>query len=277
MGFKLKTSALFAASPLTGLATIAGSSSQNPGDAMLSGIPFIGEGFAAQQANNFTASQNSAKMKFEQDSAQKQMEFQKEMSNTEVQRRKADMIAAGINPVLAAGEGAGGASGAMASGSSGSGQMGSGAGSSAQFLKSMMNKEREAATAGIEKTKADTETAKVTKNVQLAQENVLKNSAKNIQQDIKLKQYQEPGAKNQADFERDYGKLNRNTNAILDTAAKGINSANSMKNLINPFSWKNGDYPKGGLKNRSSAKGTKKSMSKTTVIDSKTGEILDQY
>lgn len=259
MGFGLKTIASFAASPLTGASSLLGASgSQNPGDAMLSGIPFIGEGFAAQQANNFTAQQNSAKMKFESDQAQRQMDFQKEMSNTEVQRRKADMIAAGINPILAAGEGASSPSGAMAGGASGSGQMGSGAGNSAMFLKSMMNKEREAATAGIEKTKADTETSKVAKKVQEAQEKVLQNSAKKISNENQMIQYQMPGAKNNAEFEKDYGKANRNTNAILDIISKGANSASSIKDVLNPFSHtfkSSPDYPKPGKLNPSSAAG----------------------
>ena len=62
---------------------------------LLSGIPFVGEGYQARKAQEFSAQQ-----------ASQQMKFQKMMSDTANQRAVADMKKAGLNPILAAGAGA---------------------------------------------------------------------------------------------------------------------------------------------------------------------------
>lgn len=63
-----------------------------------------------QMINQQTAANNA----WSAEQAQKQMDFQKEMSNTAHQREVADLKAAGLNPVLAANQGASSAVGASA-------------------------------------------------------------------------------------------------------------------------------------------------------------------
>lgn len=70
--------------------------------------------YMADKANDFTAQQNA-----------NAMAFAEKMSNTSYQRAKADMLSAGINPLVAYSNGASGAS--TPSGSSGSGAMATGA------------------------------------------------------------------------------------------------------------------------------------------------------
>lgn len=121
----LKKAVGIAASPVNALSggMVGGGST---GSAILSGIPFLGEGFAAQQ-----------KMAFEEAQSAKQMAFQERMSNTAHQRETADLEAAGLNRILSANAGASTPPGSMASGSDASG-----ASSSAQMAKSLINQER---------------------------------------------------------------------------------------------------------------------------------------
>lgn len=71
--------------------------------------------FGATKQRDANEEMARAGMNFESAEALRQMEFQERMSNTSVQRRREDMMAAGINPLLAAGEGASSPAGSMAS------------------------------------------------------------------------------------------------------------------------------------------------------------------
>lgn len=189
--------------------------------ALLSGIPFIGEGFAQQQEQNFNASQSA-----------QQMAFQKMMSDTAHQREVEDLRKAGLNPILS---GTGGAGASTPSGSSASISGKSGAGSSASFLNSMYKKEREMATASIAKVEQDEKTSasqqasnEANKLLTEEQTKVANANAKSLDLDLKLKS---EFTKNEIDFEKNWGEFRRK----LELINAGASTANQFKDLINPF------------------------------------------
>jgi len=80
------------------------------GGALMAGAALYG----ASQQNSANANLNSKNRAFNADQARLNREYQHQMSSTAVRRRVLDMKQAGINPILAAGDGATGTGGAQA-------------------------------------------------------------------------------------------------------------------------------------------------------------------
>jgi hypothetical protein len=201
----------------------------------------------------FQKEENALQRQFQSDQVAQQMGFQRDMSNTAVQRYRQDLAAAGINPILAyGGQGASTPSGASASGSTASGSLAHvsnalGAGISTALQKRQIDASVKQMEENNKKIRADTETAQaMTDNLRsssdlnhfkmytedalrdkaIADAAASRHSARNMAVQNQLLGYQLPTAKLQADFD----------SSALASANKYLNGAkpvaSSAKSLI---------------------------------------------
>lgn len=201
------------------------------GSAILSGIPYIGDSFAAQQQQQFESGEAATARDFSNQQALRQMQFQERMSNTAHQRQIEDMKKAGLNPILSAGAGASTPSGA------------SGATVSAKGTKAQGGKSSDLATSLIkgEHNKISSETAKNDTQANLNTEQVKKvkldqqvsaNTAKKIEADTQSQNMQNIIRAGEADFEKDWGKYERNSRKFLNLLNQATHSAKDVGSIF---------------------------------------------
>ena len=227
------------------------------GSAILSGIPYIGDSFAAQQQQQFESGEAATARDFSDQQALRQMQFQERMSNTAHQRQIEDMKKAGLNPILSAGAGAStpsGASGATVSAKGTKAQGGKSSDLTTSLIKGEHNK------ISSETVKNDTQADLNTTTNDLNKEKVqtekirqqeVSNSAKKIEADTKSQQLQNVIRAGESDFEKDWGKYYRNTNKLLNLLNQATGSARDASTIYRSIQPSEKDKQRKDSENRS--------------------------
>jgi hypothetical protein len=217
---------------------IAGSSAKafggNPISAVMSGLPFVGEGFAAQQQQQFESGEASTARDFNAQQAFLNRQWQESMSNTAHQRQVKDLKKAGLNPILSAGAGASSPSGATASGSGAKGVAMSGGKSSADQVRDILNMTRKQAEANIAKTNQEKDTSKAIEIHNNAMAKATVNSAKKLKAEAKAVEMDNVGRANEAKVQSQIGTELKYLQHLAPHAKGGWSLMKMIKNWVKP-------------------------------------------
>lgn len=202
--------------------------------AIMSGIPFIGEGYAAQDAQRFEAAMAERKMEFEDQQASYMRNFQEKMANSAHQREMQDLKEAGLNPILAANTGAATPTGAMGSGAMAVGKVAKGSAKLADMMLAKYKKEREAADAIINRNNSAAALSRSQEKVAKSQSKYVDSQNEGQKIVNRLTGYQEPNAKAQYDFDKKYAPVIKRMDAVNKGLNQILNNINSAKGVLIP-------------------------------------------